>query len=76
MFQRPRKLENTLAVTPDGEVIEVSTIAADGILVRWPETCIFREDNGSDVVATYNTEDEAVKGHAEIVEKIKKGELK
>ncbi|HSW91519.1 MAG TPA: hypothetical protein VLG09_02645 [Candidatus Saccharimonadales bacterium] len=50
---------------------DVSTIPPDGGLVRFHETCIFARfpagNMHSKVVATYNTEQNALDGHAAIV---------
>lgn len=52
-------------VDHEGVTYTVSTIGADGMLVRFPETCVFRKRPGtrSIVVATYSTMADARTGH-------------
>lgn len=54
-----------------GSGIDVSTVGADGMLVRYPETCIFLPDGRSEVIATYDTRNEAIAGHRAAVAAIR-----
>lgn len=61
---------NRIAHTTLEDGTEVSTIGADGMFVRYPETCVFYPNGSSDVVATYDSAADAFTGHHRIVENL------